>query len=89
MIDLQLDNNENILKFESSSLTVNIKGKTNYIYVYSLGTGIFNSEKLLAQTLHFNNNSTGDAYLWAEDLITIEQYGLGNIIYATPHLALT
>jgi hypothetical protein len=79
VIDLELDNNETVIKLESSAMNVNLKGKTNYIYIYSLGTGVINAKNLDANTLHINNQSTGDAQIKAMNL-TIEQYGLGNII---------
>jgi hypothetical protein len=78
-ISLELDNNETIIKLESSAMNVNLKGKTNYMYIYSLGTGVINARNLDANILHINNHSTGDAQIQAKDL-TIEQYGFGNII---------
>ena len=78
-ISLELDNNETIIKLESSAMNVNLKGKTNYMYIYSLGTGVINAKNLDANFLHINNHSTGDAQIQGKDL-TIEQYGFGNII---------
>jgi len=79
IIDLDIDNNETIIKLESSAMNVNLRGKTNYIYLYSLGTGVINAKNLDANKLHINNQSTGEVQIKALD-ITIEQYGLGNII---------
>lgn len=85
VIDLELDNNSTVVKLESSAMNVNLKGKTNYMYIYSLGTGVINAKNLDANTLHINNQSTGDAQIKATDL-TVEQYGLGNIIiHNTPN----
>ena len=65
VIDLELDNNSTVIKLESSAMNVNLKGKTNYMYIYSLGTGVINAKNLDANTLHINNQSTGDAQIKA------------------------
>lgn len=80
-IDLKFDNDSTILFFESGSLDATVTGKTNFLFIYSVGFNETKAKELIAQKAHINNNSWVSSELTVKNHFIIENYTTGEIKY--------
>lgn len=61
---------------------IKIKGNTDFLYIYSHGSGFFRTENLLSKIVQINNQSTGDCLVNVTDTLNVEYTGSGDIYYS-------
>lgn len=80
-IDLRFNNDSTILFFESGSLDATASGKTNFLFLYTVGFNNTKAKNLITQKAHINNNSWVPSELTVINHLIIENYTTGEIKY--------
>ena len=66
---------------------INLFGKADLAYIYSVGNAYIHAENFIAKTLYSTNGSTGDSYLFARDEAFLRIWNSGDIyLHGNPNL---
>lgn len=65
----------------SGSLDINVSGHADSVYLYNAGLGFVDCKNLKTSYFHLNHNSTGDAHVFSNGQLIIENDGVGTVYY--------
>jgi hypothetical protein len=80
-VNLNLSSNFIAVRQHTGPSDITITGNTNNAYYYAGGNGWMYFEHLEANTVHVNNDGSGDISLQSSNSLLVELRSLGNIIY--------
>jgi hypothetical protein len=81
VIDLTLKTKESYIREHLGAADLRIKGKTDYVFIWSAGYGIVDCRSLLACDATVISKGTNNTYLYASNNISAEIYYIGDIYY--------
>ena len=81
-IDLLLNDCKHlIVLYQNGTSRVNLHGSNHYLQIDKHSYGIFDASQLQSKRVDIHNNSVGDCYIWATDVINARISRHGNIYY--------
>lgn len=80
-ISLELSTNSFETYIHSGAIDLTVSGISNEVYIYNAGLGYLFCKELQTSTMHLNHNSTGDAEVFSDYSLIIENDGIGDVYY--------
>lgn len=80
-INLELSTENFETYIHSGAIDLTVSGLSDEVYIYNAGLGYMFCKNLITSTMHLNHNSTGDAEVFSNYSLIIENDGIGNVYY--------
>lgn len=72
------------LVVHTGATDIRMAGNADYVYIYNSGYAPIEAAELIAHTASVHNNSTGDTYVYATNILYYQIYHQGNVVLNGP-----